>query len=65
MNTTTMKHGKQYCCKRWRMLTYLMEKGFKPIKVIPDATKPEYNNWIFSNSVELEEAITEYFENLI
>lgn len=64
MNTATMKHGKQYTCKRWRMLTWLMEKGFTPIKTIPDATRVNYKNWVFENSVELEAAIDEYFEEL-
>ena len=64
MNTTTMKHGKEYCCKRWRMLTYLMERGFTPIKVIPDATRVNYKNWIFENSPELEQVIEEYFNSL-
>lgn len=59
-----MKHGEQYCCKRWRMLSYLVERGFKPIKAIPDCTRADYKNWIFQNSDELEDAINEYFENL-
>ena len=60
----TMRHGKQYTCKRWRMLTWLMERGFNPIKTIPDATRPEYNNWVFVNSPELENAINAYFAEL-
>lgn len=59
-----MKHGNEYCCKRWRLLTYLTERGFKPIKTIPDCTRTDYKNWIFANSPALEAAITEYFNNL-
>lgn len=57
----TIRHGKEYTCKRWRMLTWLMEQGFTPIKTIPDATKPSLKNWVFENSVELENAIETYF----
>ena len=60
----TMRHGKQNTCKRWRMLTWLRERGFYPVKTIPDCTRADYNNWVFDNSPELEEAINEYFEEL-
>lgn len=59
------KHGSEFCCKRWRMLTWLVEQGFKPIKTIPDATKPYYKNWIFENSIELENKIDEYFSEVV
>ena len=60
----TTKHGREYCCRRWRMLTYLVERGFMPIKTIPDATRADYKNWIFENSPELEQTIEEYFASL-
>lgn len=59
-----VRHGTEYCCKRWRMLTWLVERGFKPIKTIPDCRRPDYNNWIFKNSTELEDAIDTYFATL-
>jgi hypothetical protein len=65
METTTMRHGKEYCCKRWRMYTWLRERGFYPIKTIPDVQRSDFNNWVFENSPELENAIYEYFDGLI
>lgn len=59
-----MKHGNEYCCKRWRLLTYLVERGFTPVKTIPDCNRTDFKNWIFDNSPELEATIDEYFENL-
>lgn len=64
MEKQTIKHGKEYCCKRWRMLTYLIERGFTPIKTIPDVMRTDYKNWIFENSPEFEAAVSEYFEEI-
>jgi hypothetical protein len=59
-----MKHGVEYVCKRWRMLTWLMDKGYKPERTIPDCKRSDYVNWIFTNSPELEADIEMYFEEL-
>ena len=53
---------KTFLCKRSRMLEFLRKKGFIPVKTLPDFVNPKYYNWLFENSPELEEAITEYFE---
>ena len=50
-----------YTVKRMRLLEYLMNKGFKPAKTIPDATNPKYNWWLFVNTPELETEIHNYF----
>lgn len=50
-----------YTVKRLRMLEYLMNKGFKPEKTIPDANNPKYKWWLIPNSPELEKAVEEYF----
>ena len=59
-----IKHGKYYTCCRLRLLEYLLKKGFEPIKDIPDPHNWKYRHWIFENSVELEDALDEYFEEL-
>ena len=60
-----MTHGKTYCVKRLRLLQYLKAKGFTEYTVIPDPTSSKGYNWfIFENSNELEEALTEYFTQL-
>ncbi len=57
-----MKHGPTFCVKRLKMLTYLVNRGFTQYEVIPDPTSSKGYNWfVFKNSDELEEAITEYF----
>lgn len=49
-----------YICKRLRLLDYLMEKGFKPKKTLPDARNPKYNVWIFDNSPELADSVEDF-----
>lgn len=55
---------KYYTCKRLRMLEWLKNKGFKPVKMIPDATNDKYNWWLFEVSPELEKAVDEYFAEI-
>ena len=65
MEEKTLKHKSEfYTCKRWRMLEWLMNKGFKPEQTLPDPSNPSFNVWKLKNSVELEDAITEYFKAL-
>lgn len=59
-----MRHGAIYTCKTLRMLGYLKQKGFMPFVTEPDANNGRYNVFKFYNSVELEEAIEEYFEQI-
>ena len=59
-----MRHGAIYTCKTLRMLGYLKHKGFMPFVTEPDANNGRYNVFKFYNSVELEEAIEEYFEQI-
>ena len=58
------KHGEEYVCKRWRMLTWLMEKGYKPIRTIPDVKRTDYFNWVFTNTPEFEQDVELYFAQL-
>jgi len=54
---------KQYVCKRLRLLEYLKNKGYNPIKTIPDATNPKYNWFIFNSEEDgFNTALNEYFE---
>lgn len=43
-----------------RMAYELRKKGFKIIKVIPDENKPQFDNYVFINTPELQEAMSEY-----
>lgn len=60
-----MKHKKEYyTCKRYRLLSYLMQRGFTPSKTLPDPDNPRYKVWRFRNSAKLEAAVEEYFTKL-
>jgi hypothetical protein len=54
---------KTYVCKRARMCSFLIEKGFTPYKVAPDRDNPMYDVFLFTASPELYEAVMEYINN--
>lgn len=54
---------KTYVCKRARMCSFLIEKGFTPYKVAPDRDNPMYDVFLFTASPKLYEAVMEYINN--
>lgn len=46
------------------MANYLTERGFRIIQVVQDITNIHHLNWIFEDTPELREAITEYTKAL-
>ena len=46
------------------MANYLTERGFRIIQVVQDITNIYHLNWIFEDTPELREAITEYTKAL-
>lgn len=57
-----MKHNATYTVKRLRLLTWLVNRGFKDYDIIPDPTSTKNYNWfVFENTEALEEAVNEYF----
>ena len=57
-----MKHNATYTVKRLRLLTWLVNRGFKDYTIIPDPTSNKNYNWfVFENTEALEEAVNEYF----
>ena len=58
------KHGEYYTVKRLKMLEWMLNRGFEPIKDIPDPNNWRYKHWIFKNSPEFEDAVDAYFENM-
>lgn len=59
----TEKSDKIYIVKRIRLLDFLVSKGFKDYKIIPDPTSTKKYNWfIFEDSEEIRAAANEYFE---
>lgn len=57
------KHKETYCCKRLRLLEYLLSNGFEPYTTVPDSQNWKYKNWLFYNSPQLEQCIEEYFNS--
>lgn len=53
-----------YLCRRMKLCGFLLKKGFKYEKVVPDKYKPNYNCWLFPMSPELKNAIEEYYSEI-
>lgn len=51
----------QFLCNRLRMCTYLMDRGFHPAQVLPDANNPRYSVFLFDETPELTAAVQRYF----
>lgn len=45
-----------------RLAEYLTTRDFKILKVVQDVSKPNFFNWIFENTPELQEAMRDYFQ---
>ena len=43
-----------------KMALYLRNKGFKILRTVPDDKMPNFFNWIFEDTQELHEAMSEY-----
>ena len=43
-----------------KMALYLINKGFKILRTVPDVKKPNFYNWVFEDTPELQTAISEY-----
>lgn len=42
------------------MALFLRNKGFKILKTVPDDNMPNFYNWVFEDTQELHEAMSEY-----
>lgn len=47
-----------------KLCSFLLKKGFKYERVIPDRDNPKYNCWLFKNTPELKIAIEEYYSEI-
>ena len=54
-----------YVCKRARMCSYLVERGFMPYKIKPDCDNPKYDVYLFTATPELHRAVMAYLESSI
>lgn len=51
-----------YVCRRMKLCGFLLRKGFRYVRVIPDKYNPKFNCWLFKSTPELKIAIEEYYE---
>lgn len=51
----------QFLCNRLRLCTYLMDRGFYPAQVLPDANNPRFSVFLFDETPELTSAVNKYF----
>lgn len=51
-----------FLVKKQHLVGWLMMKGFKLKRMPPDEKNPKFNVFIFNNSEQLQEAITDYFK---
>lgn len=50
-----------YVCRRMKLCSFLLSKGFKYEREEKDKYNERYNVWIFKNSPELRLAVEEYY----
>lgn len=43
-----------------RMALFVKSKGIEPIDTVPDVNKPYLLNWLFEDTTEVRNAMTEY-----
>ena len=53
-----------YVCRRIRLYNYLIEHGFYPFAKRRDRDNYKYYVWLFQNSQELQECVTDYYSNI-
>lgn len=53
-----------YVCRRMKLCSFLLKKGFQYEKVVQDKYNPNYNCWLFVSSPELRNAIEEYYSEI-
>lgn len=60
---TEMNKSNFYVCRRMKLKGFLNEKGFREIKVRPDRKNPMFFVWIFKDSTELQDAVSNYYNS--
>jgi hypothetical protein len=61
MRKERKENKSMYVCKKLRLCSFLLQKGFNYELEKPDKFNPKYNIWIFKNTPELQLAIDEYY----
>jgi len=53
-----------YICKKMRVCTYLLKRGFQYVKTEPRKENPKHIVWLFPMTPELKMAVEDYYEEL-
>ena len=53
-----------YVCKRLKLYNWLVNHGFEPFCKRRDRENYKYYVWMFRNSNELQDSITEYYNSV-
>lgn len=54
---------KYYVCRKMRLMSLLLERGFDVVNARPDRKNPKYMVWIFEDTPKLREAIEDYYND--
>lgn len=52
-----------YVCRKLRLCSYLLAKGFSYVSTRPDRDNKKYTVWLFKNTPELQNAKEEYYSS--
>lgn len=53
-----------YVCRRMKLCSFLLNKGFNYTKVVPDKYNDKYNCWLFPMCPEIMLAVEEYYSQV-
>lgn len=56
-----MENKKRYLCRKLFLYNFLTSKGFVPVKVVPDKYDVKKTCWLYNDSIELRNAVEEYY----
>lgn len=54
-------NGGTYVCRRIKLYSYLTTHGFKPYSVVPDMYDTERVVWLYEDSDDIREAVSDYY----
>lgn len=57
--------NKQYVVRRWRLMTWLKNKGYQWIETIPDMNRKDFVCWVYERTPEFDADLKYYFENVV
>lgn len=56
---------KTYVCTKMKLYGYLTSMGFRPYRTAPDLYDCNRLVWLYANSDELQDAVSEYYMQVV